>query len=585
MSVRMVAVALVAFAMCVVPGGADARLLELTFDDADDGAGPHDGHADLDNMDTGGVSLVHTGLMAKLTGSARRSAIHEGRYGRAADLPDGRGAIEVIGWRDVPGERYAVHMWVHPRAVDGGNLLELVGRFAVGLRAGRLVVETVDAEGAWSAHPFPDAALTADGLFHHVVLGIDVRGAVPRFELYLDFEPAGRVEAPLLPVIGEPVVRLGSGFNGMIDELMISNTGIQEGSLFDYSPVYCPPGLVCLEEVLTTVPTDFSHRVPVRFKSIYDPDRCTPSRPCPLLFDISGGGACADDYQDLGSVTTFAEAGFLVVTVDLYCEGDGDTNEYPTETSQLIVVKDHMLTRSRLRELIEGPQYLATGCSHGAGTVTAWSLREADHPERTYARSASLDPHCGLHAGVQCPAIIERLEGQIVELLGAHDHEDPRAVDLHRTHTPVELVTAEVVSSRQLALSWGINLEGPKCTEDGQPACNEEGLWAMRYGARRLRDRWMMLEAKANPTGYFVEDHGADCRHCAPPGSRAFQCGLCLLVHGRQGMGTACPACLTYDHPEIEFGAAAEPCPIEASWYEDPVFPRTAEAEAPAGSP
>jgi hypothetical protein len=568
MSTRSIVVALLALTLVLAPQVGEARLLELTFDDADDGSGHHDGHAELDNMESQTPSLVHVGLTAKLTGTTRRSAFEEGRYGRAADFPGGKGAIEIVGWEEVAGGRYAVHMWVKPRAVEGGNLIELVGRFSVGFEDGKLVARAARTDGEWSIQTL-GAKLEADGEFHHVALEIDVEKATLRVTLYLDFERAGEVDVPMMPLGGPPLVRVGAGLDGMIDELMISPRAVGAGDLFDYSPEDCFEKLSCLEEVIATVPTDFPHRVPVRFKSVYDPEACTPSHPCPLLFDISGGGKCADDYS--GAVDVFARAGFVAVTVDLYCEGDDDTREFPTETSQLIAVKDHMFKASPLRERIAGPEYHATGCSHGAGTVLAWSLRETDHPARTYARSAGIDGHCALHAGEFCPAISARLEAQVVQLVGAHDEEDSRVQELHAVNTNVEMATAEVVSSRQLALSWGINLEGPICREDGNPACNEEGLWAMRYGGRRLRDHWLALEDDDRPTGYFVEDHSTDCRHCAVPSGHAFQCGLCLLVHGREGMQEECPGCLDYSEPDIEFGAKADPCRIEASWYRDPV--------------
>jgi hypothetical protein len=568
MNSRFIVVALLAFTVVFTPQVGDTRLIELSFDDADDGSGPHDGHAELDNMESQTPSLVHVGLTAVLTGTARRSAFEEGRYGRAADFPGGKGAIEIVGWEDVAGGRYAVYMWVKPRAVDSGKLIELVGRFSIGFEDGRLIARAGRSDGSWSTHSL-GAKLAADGEFHHVALEIDVENAALGVTLYLDFERAGETDVPMIPLDGTPIVRVGAGLDGMIDELMISPRAVGAGDLFDYSPNDCPDRLSCLEEVIATVPTDFPHRVPVRFKSVYDPKLCTPNHPCPLLFDISGGGKCADDYS--GAVDVFARAGFVAVTVDLYCEGDDDTREYPTETSQLIAVKDYMFTASRLKGLVAGPAYHATGCSHGAGTVLAWSLRETDHPARTYARSAGIDGHCALHAGEFCPSIANRLERQVVQLVGAHDDEDPRAQELHAINTNVEMATSEVVSSRQLALSWGINLEGPICRDDGNPACNEEGLWAMRYGGRRLRDHWLAIEDDDQPTGYFVEDHSTDCRHCAVPSSPAFQCGLCLLVHGRGGMLSECPGCLDYSDSDIEFGARADPCPIEASWYRDPV--------------
>jgi hypothetical protein len=135
----------------------------------------------------------------------------------------------------------------------------------------------------------------------------------------------------------------------------------------------------------------------------------------------------------------------------------------------------------------------------------------------------------------------------------------------------------EIVGTREVARSWGRNLEGPVCTADGRVACSEEGQYGMTYASRRFRDVWSAMEG--TPTGYFVEDVGADCRHCAPPGSEAFRCGVCLLRWGRAGMEDACPGCLDYADPSVEWGGPAEQCPLEASWYADPI---PVDAPAPA---
>lgn len=85
-----------AIALFAIPVPARARLLELTFDDGPDGSGPAEGLAELDNLEAQRSSFGVGALTARLNGSAHRSAIGEGRYGRAADF-DGAGTIEVTG--------------------------------------------------------------------------------------------------------------------------------------------------------------------------------------------------------------------------------------------------------------------------------------------------------------------------------------------------------------------------------------------------------------------------------------------------------------------------------------------------------
>jgi hypothetical protein len=100
----------------------------------------------------------------------------------------------------------------------------------------------------------------------------------------------------------------------------------------------------------------------------------------------------------------------------------------------------------------------------------------------------------------------------------------------------------------------------------------------MTYSSRRVRDVWQRLEPEGAPTGYFVENHETDCQHCATVGSPAWDCGSCLLKHGRAGMAEACPECLAYEDEAIESGAEALDCPIDADWYDDPLY---AEFEEP----
>lgn len=151
------------------------------------------------------------------------------------------------------------------------------------------------------------------------------------------------------------------------------------------------------------------------------------------------------------------------------------------------------------------------------------------------------------------------------------DPEDPQIRAAHEQGDLVGDITEELTQTREIARSWGINLEGPICRDDGYFACNEQGQWGMTYASRRFRDVWERHQPTDLPSGYFVEDHSSDRQHCATSGSEAFRCGVCMLRVGRVAMEQECPECLSFDDPTIERGAAAESCPIDASWYTDPI--------------
>ena len=568
------------------PGSAFARFVELTFDDATDLAGADNGYAELDNLERVKGALDVAPPTAYLTGTARRSVYGDGRYGRAADFVGGQGSIEIRDWSGGGGGVITTYCWLRGRSVQTGRIVHVPDTFAVGFDAGELVISLPDGVGGdtvvRSGVLWPD-----DAAYHHLALTVDNSVSPPEVSFIVDFAPAVVVPIPSLSAPDAVSITLGEGFDGLLDELVISAGHPGEMELFDFSPTDCPGELLCDEETIATLPTDFPHTVPTRFKTAYDPALCSAAMPCPLLFDISGGSDCADDYQSPGSVHHFAALGFLVVTVDPYCEGDADTSHYPTETSQLIAVKDHLLTSSPVAPLIEGPEYAATGCSHGAGTVLVWAMHEVDHPARTYARSPSVDALCGYAAGVLCPAVAEAREAFILEQFGSADLDAPWAQAFHAQRASVDLITPAMAASREIAISWGVNLEGNVCSEDGGYNCTEEGLYGMNYGARRFRDVWQLLEPAGGPTGYFVEDRGADCRHCASSDSNAHRCGECLLRHGRAAMPVECPECLDYSAGDIGPGRDAERCPMETSWYTDPLpgaaAPRPPSQDTPGG--
>lgn len=564
-----------------VPPSAGAQIqVELTFDDGPDGSGPGDGRAELNNLETNAAALGEGVVSATLVGAARRSAIDEGRYGRAADLMGGLGSIELAPWGPDPARVY--YMWLSPRSVTAGNLLSQPDSWDVHFEDGEIVVGAYRPTGEYVAMP-TGARWPSGGSFHHLVIQVDAAGGTPTITVAIDTTVAAPVELGFLP--RAPVVdalTLGEGYDGLLDELLVKGQDAPtDADRYDRDPTFCPAGTTCIEEVIHVTPRDYPHEVPVRMKSVWDDAVCTPSSPCPVLFDVSGGNACPDDYDGPAAVAALVAAGFVVVNVDFYCEASDLWHAFPNETSLLIAAKDHVFDGGAARERIAGTDYLASGCSHGAGTVTQWSLSEADHPARTYARSTGSAGLCASAAGVVCPAVTQAaVERFGVASIDEVDLEDPAVRAVHERADLVGAVTEELTRTREYARSWGVNSEGPICRADGSFACNEEGQWGMTYASRRFRDVWERAQPADLPSGYFVEDRGADCRHCAPPSSEAFRCGVCMLRVGRPAMEAACPECLGYDDPTIERGPPGELCPIEASWYVDPLAPGAAEVDA-----
>ena len=565
--------------LCCASGASAGYLIEVTFDDEDDGTGPGTGHAEVDNLQNN-FSMLGGGVRSvELSGSAVRSAFEEGRYGRAADLPDGAGAVAIDNW-DVTGQSAGtIAMWVKARDVAGGRLFHVEETVAVSLSAGELVLESWDESGGVTVIQtgafWPD-----DGEFHHLAIVSTGEDEEVHVWFSVDFVEVAALDVTLRAPPADAAVTLGDGFDGLLDELVVLQSEPTDNDVWDFDPdAACPDGLSCSEEVIDFTPVGFTHRVPVRMKSAHDPDQCSADAPCPLLIAISGGGKCADNYASRGDLEYYARDGFIAVTVDPYCEGDNAFGIYPEETSQIVAAKDHLMQSSPLAALIDGPEYVATGCSHGCGSVTHLMMFEQDYPHRTFGNSCSLDTIlCAYEAGVLCPATEAFLEQRVGEEIGSLDWESQGAQQ-HYIQQPISVLTSETAASREFAAAWGLSLDGEVCTPDGYSDCYEESMWGMTYSSRRVRDIWQQLEPAGAPTGYFVENHESDCRHCATTGSPAWECGSCLLKHGRGGMAEACPECLAYEDTTIEAGAPAMECPIEASWYHDPL---TALAEGPA---
>jgi hypothetical protein len=528
---------------------------EISFDDQID----HSTIPELNNMETDSPVSVN------FEGDARRSLITEGVYGRAADFPTAGGAVVFNNYNWT--ERFIAHFWIQARNSNSGQLIGQEGRWGLNLNSGNLDLVVTDTMGATSILS-PSSPWPSDGEFHHITLTINSVDATPVFTITLDFDTVITITpSPLLATSSSPL-KMGVGLDGMIDEVILANrlfaSLTEDQDRFNRDSEYCPEGSVCFEETFFYVPRTFTHQVPVRFKTIYDPLLCSETNPCPILFAIQGGSACNNDYAMPSDVVPMVEQGFLVVTIDPYCEGNGNTFLPETEVSQFVAVKDHMYDFSTASSMILDENYLATGCSHGAEAVMIWAMREPDHPARTFARSAGVSGYCAKVSGNLCgqPGGTENLQIDI---------ESTEAIEHMADTDVVGMISTQVVSTREIARSWGVNTEGPVCPSAGVAGCMEEGFWGMTYGSRRFKTVWQAYENPAAPSGYFIQDIGDDCRHCAPPDSEAFRCGMCMLYHGRQNMEAECPKCLTYEDPTIEIGQEGESCPIESTWYEDPI--------------
>jgi len=561
--------------LLLAPALAAAQVLELTFDDGPDGSGPADGRADLANNQEA-FPVGSPWFTARLAGAAHRSAVGEGRYGRAAVLAGGSDAIEIAG--PLGGTTLYFLMWIRTSGASSGWVGLVEHSLGLRLEDGALSVQVWDpAAGAYVVRNL-GLTLPRDGAFHH--LGVLVDLASRSVGALVDFTAAATVDhLPPVPPATAPL-RVGLGLVGAVDELTLFQDRYPDR--FDFDPEDCgdPAGtLACREEVFTTTPRGWAWPVPVRVKTVYDPARCTPASRCRLLFLLSGGGKCNDNYEQAETVVAFARAGYAAATVDPYCENTTAFAQWPHETSQIVQARAFLRDRSALSGILAADPYEAVGTSHGAGLVAYLALREAEFPARTFAMSANASPHCAYHA-VLCEDMRNYVDAYWVPF--PHDDSDPRIAALHAAVELPDVLTTDIVRSREFGASWGVDLspESPVCAPDGTHRCYEEGL-GFTYGGRRLRDAWRALEDPAAPTGYFFEVQSSDCRH-GLGSSAEWDCVRCFLDHGRLGMGTACPACLTL--PE---GGPSQSCPVtfpaaDADADADP--DARADGEADAGT-
>ena len=282
---------------------------------------------------------------------------------------------------------------------------------------------------------------------------------------------------------------------------------------------------------------------------------CNAANPCPLLFYISGGGYCNDDYIPQHKALAYANEGLIVTSIDPYCEYGFPFQPNPHESSQFPPVKNFIMSDPQISAWLSAQgswDYAVAGCSHGAKASMLWGLVEADHPARFATISGNYDGHCTYHrdSSLECDSA-----KSVRDLLYAGlecsphgpgtcvDESDPQVFEINRQWGPIYVVQPSFTQDREIMALWGANTSGgPNCDAAGNFICPEEGE-GVSEGSRRMRDLWQAWEDPANPTGYFWEHTVEECIHC-PWDTQVAQCSACFLKYGRSGMPAKCPSCL-----------------------------------------
>ena len=231
---------------------------ELTFDDGPDFSGNADGRSLIENLNG-------TGWRFEFVGGAMRSAITDGRYGRAALLP-GQGHIDIGFPPDLPPlPDFLLFLWVRADVGDG-SIFGATGSLEIKLVANEVVLEYVDQAGQTVPHA-TGKMIPSDGAFHQ--LGVEFTGQ----SLVTDVDFAGPPDE--LGGVSElkafTTGTMGLGLTGMLDEFLLariektkkSTTGFKVWERIDYlidrNPAECgDPLLSCREDVIFHPPVALS---------------------------------------------------------------------------------------------------------------------------------------------------------------------------------------------------------------------------------------------------------------------------------------------------------------------------------------
>ncbi len=577
------------------PVAAEIPGIELSFDDGTDGSDddPTTGHklkntaaegSDAEPFDENGPQLQIT-----FEGSAARTYIADtdALHGRAAEFFGG--ATDAIKVTSLYTGFYTptLYAWWHLDDSTDGIFWKEDCRFEVGLDGQHKIYVKVYDESSCSATTYTsDITWPNTTDWHHLIVH-QYLDPTPQynFGLWVDFGADTDTLATDAPPAGLPsAIYFGLGIDGRVDELQAAKFGPNSDSKFDYDPEYCGADLgantVCDEKVATADGDDLEEigwDVPVRYKIIYDDTVCTTNDPCRVVFALSGGGGCADNYprQDdlinrLVELDTGTEPGLAVVAVDPICWAFGFSS-YPDEITQVLAVKAALASSVNFVDV--SGEYYATGCSHGANNVLDWGiLNEAepasDRPDRVFVRSPSdHGEHVDCEYHTSWCGVRQRLydevhfgdDGITCQDAGGweHDHEVTCIGDFFENQVAwIEPLDSTLTANVEVGRSWGAVISPNTACDGANPSnilCPEVGGFAATDGGRQFRDAWRSLEPSPGQTGYFIENRENNCQHCSLT-SDQLDCVVEYLEGGRSSLSAGCIS------EDVVPGVAAEDC-------------------------
>ena len=566
------------------PAMAEIRGVELSFDDGPDGSDddPSTGEplknaaaegSDSEPFDDDGPQLQIT-----LEGNAVRTYIddEDALYGRAVEFFGGStDAIKVTSlynhW-DTP----TFYAWWNLDDSTDGVFWKEECRFEVGLNGQHEIYVKVYDESTCSGTTYTsDIVWPSTGTWHpwHHLIIHQYLDPTPQynFGIWVDFGAyTETLETDAPPAELPSAVYFGLGIDGRVDELQAADFGPNTDSKFDYDPEFCGEdagaNTVCAEYVATADGDDLEEigwDVPVRYKILYDDTVSTSNDPCRVVFALSGGGACADNYprQDdllnrIVELDTGEEPGLAVVAVDPICWAFGFSS-YPDEITQVLAVKAALSSEDYL-DLSE--EYYATGCSHGANTGLDWAiLNEAEppngRPDRVFVRSPTDHGEhvdCDYHeswCGVKQRLFDEvhfGVNGITCEDAGGYDHDhgvDECIDDFFENQVAwIDVLDSTITANVEVGRSWGDVIGLNTACDGANPSnilCPEVGGFAATDGGRQFRDRWRSLEPSPGQTGYFIENRENNCQHCTLT-SDQLDCVVEYLEGGRSSLSAGC---------------------------------------------
>jgi hypothetical protein len=482
--------------------------LEYHFDDGEDSKNPI--------RDSSGFRHE-----AHLMNGAHRTLITEGiLYGRALEL-DGIDDYVIVDNREhfqrqLLANGFAFRLWLFPTDISGVRaIISKEGIFSVALCSGHPCITVQLANGKTASRTsylyFPSYERNHfDVTFNNFNLVFRKNGGAGGTET-LNISPTG-VFTPInsLPIVIGSYAGKQDFFVGKIDDFWWNRNPYAYLDPREGNPSACKTGYKCSTEQIYVKPDEWDRLVPVRVSTVINSNLCDTPKKCRLLIMIAGGGRCSDGFFPHSKMREFADEGYMVSSIHPYCEHNETYKFYPQESSLIVKSIEYLLTSSIFTDRIDKSLgYYAVGGSHGAINVAMLVFKEDIlPPERAWAISAIYDGHDVYH---NCPEMtqifLDHIDRWVGSLYGPHT-ETPEFLTLLNDNSaidfddPIDLDRFNnIVSEREFAASWGVNLYGGSCYEE------EHGF---TYSSRKLRDLWI----GTNPqTGYFLENNSSNCQH------------------------------------------------------------------------